>query len=425
MKNNLEIGTPGTLRLLKVDVHSSGKTPTTPPNNVSSKIKQQQSTTNATAIAISKQMNSGSTTTTPITSPSLDYFYLKPPGEIGTGVVAVATTPNTLNRTAKVEIENPLFHKEDANVNSPPSSPCSTPSPQGKRVKYAKHVCCADTKAHGRAKLEPSSEKARFRRQASTLSTCSDKVMILGDVAIKEPQIIATTTHHSNNTKPHYNNNFKNQNQDNDLATFATASASLKTKTNGSTPNTAIAITTLSPTSCLSLDKSNSTKVVTHLQNPKIKNKYKKFRFSPFSKKALSPPLIETVAMTTASLSPQASPPKRCGPQFCTSFCSCSSSFHNKDNQLNKKDFVTIYDDDCTESAAPYLCKCTNNTITTTTTTNTKCTKKFTTYDNNFLRPPQPDLHHCHDQNNFNTTATSTDHIWNNIHHQQQVHVCM
>ncbi|XP_065363249.1 phospholipid-transporting ATPase ID isoform X2 [Calliphora vicina] len=176
MKNKLDIGTTATLRLHKVDVHSSsGKTPTTPTNNVSSKIKQlhqQQQQQPTTTNTISKQLNSGSTTTTPITSPSLDNFYLKPPVETGVGGVPIA--PHTLITTAKVEIENPIFHHDAANVNSPPSSPCSTPSPKGKRVKYAKET----NKAHGRAaKLEPSSEKARVRRQASTLSTCSDKTV--------------------------------------------------------------------------------------------------------------------------------------------------------------------------------------------------------------------------------------------------------
>ncbi|XP_046801565.1 phospholipid-transporting ATPase ID isoform X1 [Lucilia cuprina] len=185
MKNKLDIGTTATLRLHKVDVHrSGGKTPTTPTNNVSSKIKQlhqlqQQptTTTNNTTTTTSKQLNSGSTTTTPINSPSSwDNFYLKPPDTVAgvAGGGGVTNTPHTLITTAKVEIENPIFHNnDDANVNSPPSSPCSTPSPQGKRVKYAK-----EPKTHRRAaKLEPSSEKARVRRQASTLSTCSDKTV--------------------------------------------------------------------------------------------------------------------------------------------------------------------------------------------------------------------------------------------------------
>ncbi|XP_037822738.1 phospholipid-transporting ATPase ID isoform X2 [Lucilia sericata] len=183
MKNKLDIGTTATLRLHKVDVHrSGGKTPTTPTNNVSSKIKQlhqlqQQPTTTTNNTTTSKQLNSGSTTTTPINSPpSWDNFYLKPPDTVAgvAGGGGVTNTPHTLITTAKVEIENPIFHyNDDANVNSPPSSPCSTPSPQGKRVKYAK-----EPKTHGRAaKLEPSSEKARVRRQASTLSTCSDKTV--------------------------------------------------------------------------------------------------------------------------------------------------------------------------------------------------------------------------------------------------------
>ncbi|KAI8128150.1 Phospholipid-transporting ATPase IC [Lucilia cuprina] len=185
MKNKLDIGTTATLRLHKVDVHrSGGKTPTTPTNNVSSKIKQLHqlqeqptTTTNNTTTTTSKQLNSGSTTTTPINSPSSwDNFYLKPPDTVAgvAGGGGVTNTPHTLITTAKVEIENPIFHNnDDANVNSPPSSPCSTPSPQGKRVKYAK-----EPKTHRRAaKLEPSSEKARVRRQASTLSTCSDKTV--------------------------------------------------------------------------------------------------------------------------------------------------------------------------------------------------------------------------------------------------------
>ncbi|KAI8128149.1 Phospholipid-transporting ATPase ID [Lucilia cuprina] len=442
MKNKLDIGTTATLRLHKVDVHrSGGKTPTTPTNNVSSKIKQLHqlqeqptTTTNNTTTTTSKQLNSGSTTTTPINSPSSwDNFYLKPPDTVAgvAGGGGVTNTPHTLITTAKVEIENPIFHNnDDANVNSPPSSPCSTPSPQGKRVKYAK-----EPKTHRRAaKLEPSSEKARVRRQASTLSTCSDKVIILGDVAIKEPKIIATTTnnttnntttYHSNNNKPPHSNNYKIQNLNQNKSDFA--SVSLKRKLNGSTPNTAIAITTLSPT--------NSSTVVTHLQNPNPnkKNQNKKFRFSPFSKKTHTPPLIETVTMTTmSSPSSSAQPPThRCRPQFCTSFCSCSSSSLRNEDQLNRQDFVTMYDD-CTESSAHYLYKKSTYTTTTITTpsTNTKCTnniKHNNTCDNNFLKPPPPsDLHFLnHDHVNFKTATarnSTTDHIWNNVHHKQQVH---
>lgn len=359
---------------------------------------------NANVNATGKQMNSGSTTTTPITSPALDYC-AKSIGETGVEIVAPPTAPPSKNLTAaQIEIENSILHTDDANVNSPPSSLCSTPSPKVKRVKYAK-----EPKVHGRNKLEPSSEKARVRRQASTLSTCSDKVMILGDVAIKEPKIIASITHHSNNNKLHHSNNYSNNNR-NQSSDFAAL------KTNGSTtPNTAIAITTLSPTSRLSLDMSNSTTVVTHLHNPKMKSPNKKFRFSPFSKQTLSPPLIDTVAMTTIT-SP--SPPTRCRPQFCTSLCSCSSSFRNEDYQHNRKHFVAMYDDcDCTESEATFYRKNTKTKY---------CTSKLTTCDTNCLKVPPAVLHHCHNKFNFNTTTTtSTAHIWDNTHHQQQVHVCM
>ncbi|KAM7346679.1 ATPase phospholipid transporting 8B isoform 4-T4 [Cochliomyia hominivorax] len=173
MRDKLDIGTSTTFRLHKVDVHNSscGKTPT---NNVSSRKAKQQLTTTTSK---PQQQNSDGTTTTPITSPSLDKIYLKPPdGSTGGGGVSIAH--HTLVTTAKVEIENPIFHQKiDENVNSPPSSPCSTPSPKGKRVKYVKQSSCQDLKAHGRSRLEPSSEKARVRRQASTLSTCSDKAI--------------------------------------------------------------------------------------------------------------------------------------------------------------------------------------------------------------------------------------------------------
>lgn len=477
MKNNLDIGTTATLRLHKVDVHNSsnsscGKTPTTPTNNVSSKIKREQEQQPTTTTTI--QLNSGSTNTTPITSPSLDNFYLKPPDDKGGGggggvVMTKTTTPHTTQvtrpttittTTTKVEIENPIFHPNDANVNSPPSSPCSTPSPKGKHVKYAKQVSCPESKTFGRTKLEPSSEKARIRRQASTLSTCSDKVMILGDVAIKETMILANTTTTTNNNINITQQQHTTTNKNNTVTVTATttttaattsSSVSLNRKMNGSTPKTAIAITTLSPTSRLSLDMSNSTTVVTHLQNPttntKMKNQNKKFRFPPFGKKTLSPPLIEieTTSSPSPSLSSSSSQPAphhtpkhpttttRCRPKFCTPFCSCSSAKRCNEDQLNKKDFVTIYDDS-TESSAPYLYNSTKSKTTNTfTTQNTNSTnRKSTKYDKNFLMPPSPTDLHEYNVNTTATAATSSAHIWCNIqdnnhkyHRQQQVHVCM
>lgn len=416
MKNKLDIGktTSTTIQLHKVDVHS--KKSTTPTNNVSSKILKQQQQQNITTSSNSKQLNSGSTNTTPITSPSMDTLYLKPPPSEG----EMAAQKSILN--AKVEIENPIFqyhHQNDGsddNISPPSSSPCSSPSPKGKRVKYAKHLRCQDPKAHGRSKSpEPSSEKARVRRQASTLSTGSDKVMILGDVATNEIMII---NNHSNN-KSHFSNNYKNSS---DIATFTTNTtttttnftpASLKSKINGSTSNAAIAITTLSPTSCLSRDKTNSTTVVTHLQKKTKKTQNKKFRFSPFSKKTLSPPLIEPT--TTTTFITTTTSPQRC-PPICTPFCSCSSSFNNE-NQLNYRLDLSS-NDDCSKYTSSSYIKSTNNFSNYTSTTN-----KLTTCDNNFLRPPPTDLHENH-QHTFNTTATSTAHNWNNFHHQQ-VHVCM
>ena len=429
-----------TLRLHKVDVHSS----TT--NKVSSMVPSQDATI--------QLHNSGSTTTTPVTSPSMDTLYLKSSGEMTLTAAALPTTKKASLATTKVEIENPIFHNTDASSNrSPPLSPCTpSSSPKGKRVKYAQHVYCLDPKAHGRNTLEPPTEKARVRRQASTLSTGSDKVMILGDVAIKEPMIIATKATTCNNTNTtnnnkhqhqhHHKNKTKNQNNS-DSSTLQPNSLS-KCKPNGTTPNTAIAITTLSPTSCLSRDKSHTTTtVVTQLQKPKVKDKKdskRKIRFSPFSKKSKSPPLIEATAETAASQQahhhePQSPNTSSRSKQFCTPFCSCSSyeSFSRNEDQFNREYFTatnTVYDNNCTY---------TTNTNPTTTTTTSSTSTSTVNYTNNYLRPPPINTlatdnsaatvtisqNWNHIQHNYQDQSDHHDHHDHHVHHQQQVHVCM
>lgn len=370
-----------TLRLHKVDVHSK------------------QSTTSKT-----QPQNSESPHTTTLTARSMDNLYLKPSPIIP--AVELERRAQNVTTPAMLDLEYPGIYRNNVNsidISLPSSSPCSLPCPKTKRVNYARDNNWPDVKTAAVDKREPLSEKARVRRQASTLSTGSDKVMILGDVATNETMIF--TSNHSNN-KQHFSNNY-NYKDNSDTAAFTNNTAqiaSVKSKTqNGLTAptNAAIAIATLSPTSCLSLDKSASTTVVTHLQKNTQNKQNKKFRFSPFSKITHTAPKNETATTTFTTNSPE-----RCA-QFCTPFCSCSSSFSNEDQLNRRKDFVTMYDD-CTTSSR-YL------------------TSTINTCDKNCLM--SHDLHqhhHNHHQqyHTFNTTATSTAHNWNNFHHQQE-HVCM
>lgn len=420
IKNKNEHLYPGATsakRLHKVDVHFVS----TPPATSQSSKSQEAANTMTKQVSIGSGSTTSTTRTTPLTQPtiSLDNLHLRP-------APPALPTPTRLPAPAPSSPSPPLLSPEDsADVYSRVAASVETTTA---------HYVMRPTKVQIENPLPP-----RIGRQASTLSNTSDKVMILGDVATNETVFFKAKSIHTKNTSnsnrqqlhhSYSHNSTFNDSHSRDLAgatAFITATATVttthasdtdanhfnqivtikttKVKHGSTTPNsTAVAITTLSPTSPLSLDKSGSTSVVTHLHKSSsaTNNKSKTLCFSPFAKRTTpstqQPPLLfETPTYRTVPSS-AAAKPKSCCPQFCAPFCrSCSFSY---DNDEDDDDGAIVHNQqtpDMHNSPPPALLTSTAGTT-----------------NDYFLKPPESHHH---------TFATSTAHNWTKTHHHK--HVCM